>query len=122
MPGSDAGLRTLSSTQETPALGRVNGQCTTTGLVFFIDSARTSPRGSVTRQGLQSVDLAMKQLSLPPSLQHTRNAGSLVNPKAGVEKGCRVTAGKKMIAIAHAMAMAVPKPPADPLAARGCPA
>ena len=46
----------------------------------------------------------------------------VVNPKAGVEKGCRVTAGKKMIAIAHAMAMAVPKPPADPLAARGCPA
>ena len=37
MPGSDAGLRTLSSTQETPALGRVNGQCTTTGLVFFIE-------------------------------------------------------------------------------------
>ncbi len=33
-----------------------------------------------------------------------------------------MTAGKKMIAIAHAMAMAVPKPPADPLAARGCPA
>ena len=29
------------------------------------DSARTSPRGSVTRQGLQSLDLAMKQLSLP---------------------------------------------------------
>ena len=39
-----------------------------------------------------------------------------------MEKVCRVTAGKKMIAIAHAMAMAVPKPPADPLAARGCPA
>ncbi len=71
---------------------------------------------------LIKVDLAMKQLSLPPSLQHARNAGSLLNPKAGVEKGCRVTAGKKMIAIAHAMAMAVPKPPADPLEARGCPA
>ncbi len=42
--------------------------------------------------------------------------------RAGVEKGG--TAGKKMIAIAHAMAMAVPKPPADPLEAprRGCPA
>ena len=33
----DAGLRTLSSTQETPALGRVNGQCTTTGSVIFIE-------------------------------------------------------------------------------------
>jgi len=35
------------------------------------DSARTSPRGSVTRQGLQSLDLAMKQLSLPFSTQET---------------------------------------------------
>ena len=40
--------------------------------------------------------------------------------KAGEEKGG--TAGKKMIEIAHAMAIAVPKPPADPLEARGCPA
>ena len=37
MLGRDAGLRTLSSTQETPALGRVNGQCTTTGSVIFIE-------------------------------------------------------------------------------------
>jgi hypothetical protein len=43
-----------------------------------------------------------------------------VHLKAGVEKGG--TAGKKMIAIAHAMAMAVRKPPADPLEARGYPA
>jgi hypothetical protein len=41
-----------------------------------------------------------------------------VHLKAGVEKGG--TAGKKMIAIAHAMAIAVPEPPADPLEARGC--
>ena len=47
-------------------------------------------------------------------------AHSRVHLKAGVEK--RGTAGKKMIAIAHAMAIAVPKPPADPLEARGCPA
>ena len=60
----------------------------------------------------------MKQLSLP-STQETP-AHSSVHLKAGVEKGG--TPGKKMIAIAHAMAIAVPKPPADPLEARGCPA
>jgi hypothetical protein len=57
----------------------------------------------------------MKQLS---STQETP-AHSRVHLKAGVEKGG--TAGQKMIAIANAMAMAVPKPPADPLEARGCP-
>ncbi len=56
----------------------------------------------------------MKQLSLPLSTQETP-AHSRVHLKAGVEKGG--TAGKKMIA--NAMAMAVPKPPIDPLAARG---
>ena len=41
----------------------------------------------------------------------------LVHLKDGVEKG-----GKIMIAIAHTMGMAVPKTPAEPHEARGCPA
>ena len=44
----------------------------------------------------------------------------LVHLKAGVEKGG--TEGKIMIAIAHTMGMAVPKTPAEPHEARGCPA
>ncbi len=55
-------------------------------------------------QGVQELNMRMGHApgveGFVAKMQHARNAGSLVNPKAGVEKGCRVTAGKKMIAIA----------------------